>query len=89
MQKQQLESQLVEVNSALNELNKTEKAYKIIGKVMFASSKEELIKELTEQKEVSDVRLKSIISQEEKIKENIEVIQQDVVKELKEEKNEQ
>ena len=88
-QKQQLESQETEFESALTELKTTEKAYKIVGKVMFASSKEDLTKDLTEQKEVSDVRLKSILAQEEKLKESMESIQQEVVKELQEGKNEQ
>ena len=83
MQKQQIESQLTELNSALSEIEKTNKAYKILGKVMIAADKEEVKKELQEKKEVFDLRFKNIVAQEEKFKENIENIQQKVVEELK------
>ena len=42
-QKQQLQSQIVELDSALLELKATDKAYKIVGKLMLAASKEELV----------------------------------------------
>ncbi len=90
MQKQQVESQLVELQSALQEISTTEKAYKIVGKIMVASSKEQLQKDLQEQKEIADVRLKSLLKQEESFKNSMEELQQEVVKELQEEKkNEQ
>ena len=60
MQKQQLEGQMAEYDSALQELKTTEKSYKIVGKIMIASSKEDLIKDLQEKKEVSQVRLNNV-----------------------------
>ena len=90
LQKQQVESQLVELQSALQEISTTEQAYKIVGKIMVASSKEQLQKDLQDQKEVADVRLKSLLKQEESFKHSMEELQQEVVKELqKEKKNEQ
>ncbi|NQV91571.1 prefoldin subunit beta [Candidatus Woesearchaeota archaeon] len=86
MQKQQLESQLIELNSALEEISTTEQAYKIIGKIMIASSKEKLQKDLQDQKEVAEIRLKSILKQEESFKNSMEDLQQEVVKELQDEK---
>ncbi len=41
MQKQQFQSQSVEIGSALKELESTEKAYKIVGNIMVASKKED------------------------------------------------
>jgi len=70
MQKQQLEGQMAEYDSALQELKTTEKSYKIVGKIMIASSKEDLIKDLQEKKEVSQVRLNNVSKQEDKIKKN-------------------
>ena len=87
MQKQQIESQLTEINSALSEIQKTDQAYKILGKVMVAASKEEIKKDLSQKKEVADVRLQNIIKQEEAMKGNMETLQKKVVEGLK--KNEQ
>ena len=90
LQKQQVEAQLIELNSALQEISTTQQAYKIVGKIMVASSKEQLQKDLQDQKEVADVRLKSLLKQEESFKHSMEELQQEVVKELQEEKkNEQ
>ena len=86
-QKQQMQEQLTELQSALRELGSTEKAYKIVGKVMLATSKEELSKELAEQKDVMEVRLKNFTSQEEKLKKSLEETQKDVMKEMKEKKD--
>ena len=88
MQKQQVQTQLLEVESALSELKTTEKAYKIVGKIMLASSKEELIKELEEKKEISNVRIKNFKEQEESLQKNIEEVQKEVMEELKSEKQE-
>lgn len=85
-QKQQLQNQLVELESALHELQSTSKAYRIVGKIMLATSRESLSSELREKKEVSEVRLKNIERQEEKLKQSMERVQQDVIKELKEKK---
>ncbi|PIN87679.1 prefoldin subunit beta [Candidatus Woesearchaeota archaeon CG10_big_fil_rev_8_21_14_0_10_32_24] len=89
MHKQQVESQLIELNSALKEIFTTAQAYKIVGKIMIASSKDQLQQELEDQREVANIRLKSILKQEESFKHSIEDLQQEVVKELQEEKNEQ
>ena len=41
-QKQQFQVQLVEIESALGELENTDKAYKIVGSIMVESDKNEL-----------------------------------------------
>ena len=84
VQKQQLESQMMELDSALAELQDTKQAYKIVGKIMFSSSKEELQKSLSEKKEVLQVRLNAFEKQEKKLHENFEKLQQEVVGQLKE-----
>jgi prefoldin beta subunit len=86
VQQQQMHEQLNELNSALTQLETTGKAYKIIGKVMVASRKEELIKELSEKKEIMDVRLKNFSIQENKLKESIEATQKEMVADLQKEK---
>jgi prefoldin beta subunit len=82
LQKQQIESQISEFDSALTELNTSQTAYKIVGKIMIASSKDELQKDLSQKKEIIEIRLKNIIKQEENIKNTIEKVQKEVVEEL-------
>ena len=88
VQKQQIQSQLVELESALTELKTTDKAYKIVGKIMIAASKDNLTKDLQEKKEVAEVRLNNFNKQEEKLKNNLEELQQEVMKEMKQDKKE-
>ena len=82
-QKQQLQQQLIEIESALAELQTTEKAYKMVGKLLVASSPEKLKKELLEKKETTSLRLKHFSQQEEKVRKNAEELQAAVVSELK------
>lgn len=89
VQKQQLQTQQIELESALKELKNTNQAYKIVGKVMIASSKDDLTKDLQEKKEVLDLRLKSIAIQEKKVQESMEKLQQEVVEEMQKEKKEE
>jgi len=86
LQKQQIQNQLIELESALTELKTTAKAYKIIGKIMIASSKEKLTKELQEKKEVQEVRLKNFNRQEEKLQAILEQLQTEAVDELQKSK---
>lgn len=85
-QKQQLQNQLVELDSALTELKNTEKAYKIIGKIMITSSPQILTAQLEEKKSVADVRLNNFSKQEKKLQKNLEELQQEVMQELQTEK---
>ena len=86
LQKQQIQNQILEYNSALQELKTTEAAYKIVGKIMLATSKEELTKDLNEKKEVAEVRLKNFIQQEQRLQQEVEALQKKVVEELKNKK---
>ncbi len=82
LQKQQIESSLLELNSACEELSHADKAYKIVGKIMIASAPETLLAELGQKKEIAELRLKNLLKQEENIKRSLETIQEDAVKEL-------
>lgn len=83
MQKQSFQMQLMENENALNELEKTKKeAYKIVGTIMISADKEDLKKELNEQKEVFDLRIKNLEKQEKNFKEKAEYIQKEVMKEM-------
>jgi len=82
-QKQQIQSQLIELESALAEVGRTKKSYKILGNVMVAVTTENISKELNEKKEVAEVRLNNFIKQEERLKNNLEELQKEVVSGLK------
>lgn len=87
MQKQNFQSQLLEVESALEELNKSpSKSYKIIGPIMVSATKEDLEKELNSKQEVLNLRIKNLEKQEQKIKEKVAELQNSVMKKLQSEK---
>ena len=80
--KQTFQSQLIEIESALGELKKTDKAYKIIGNVMVSADKEDMIKDLTEKKETVGLRIKTLEKQEEKMRNETSELQAEVMKKM-------
>jgi prefoldin beta subunit len=88
IQKQQFQAQLIEIESALKELEKSKEAYKIVGNIMISSNKEELKKDLERKKEMVELRIKTLEKQESQIKEKASNVQAEVIKELKEKKKE-
>ncbi len=81
-QKQQLEAQHLELDTALQEVASAEKSYKLVGKIMVLAPRDQLKKELQEKKDLADLRLKNILKQEENLKQKIEETQKEAVKEL-------
>jgi prefoldin beta subunit len=81
-QKQTFQAQLMEIESALDELKKTDKAYRIVGNVMVFSDKESLISDLNQKKETVELRIKSIDKQETKMREKTSELQSEVMKEM-------
>ena len=82
-QKQAFSNQLNEINSALEELNKTDNAYKIVGNIMVKSDKIELNKDLEGKKEIAELRIKSIEKQENLLKDKASKIQKEVLENMK------
>jgi prefoldin beta subunit len=85
LQKQQFQSQMMEVESALGELKTSETAYKIIGNIMVKSNKDDLLKDLQGKKEMLDIRLKSIEKQESRLREKAQTLQTEVLGKMKNE----
>lgn len=81
-QKQAFQAQLLELTSAIDELKKSEEAYKIVGNVMIKSEKGELMKDLEQKKETAELRVKSLEKQEEKMREKTAELQAEVMKEM-------
>jgi len=82
-QKHAYQTQLFETETAIAEIAKTTKPYKIIGNIMVESDKEELKKELEQKKSIIEIRMQTIEKQENQIKERTKKIQEEVMKELK------
>ena len=87
LQKQQIESQLSELSSALSEIKQTEKTYKILGRIMVATSRDQLQKDLTEKKDLAEIRLKNFDEQEKRIQKEMEGAQKKYVKDIKKEES--
>jgi len=71
MQKQQLESEKLETEKALEELKKAsddELVFKHAGTIMIKSNKKDLIEELEEQIELAKTKASLLVKQEERLK---------------------
>ncbi len=86
-QKKNFQSQLLEVESALKEINSDE-CYKIIGNFMFKKDSQEIKKDLEEKRDLLNVRIKSFEKQEEESEKNFKSLQDEVLKELSKNKKE-
>jgi len=82
MQKQQFQTQSLEIESALKELESTKEAYKIVGNIMVASKKEDLKKELESKKETITLRITTMEKQENQIREKAKKLQEEVSKDI-------
>jgi len=83
LQKQHFQTQLIEAESALKELDKKETAYKIIGNIMVSAKKSELVAELQEKVEKISLRIKNLESQEKKLRDKSESMQKEVMEKMK------
>ncbi|MFH1770728.1 MAG: prefoldin subunit [archaeon] len=81
-QKQQFQTQIVEVDNALKELSGAKQAHRIIGNIMVEVDKKKLESDLKSKKEIQELRLKSIEKQEQDIRKKADDIQKEVMKEL-------
>ena len=84
-QKQQFQVQLVEVESALSELQNTNKAYKIVGNIMVEADKNELKGDLQSKKEMLELRIKTMEKQESQVREKASSLQSEILKKIKKE----
>ena len=82
-QKQALQMQLMEIDSALKELETASEAYKIVGNIMVASKKDKLQTDLKEKKETAELRIKTLEAQEKSTRDKAEVIQKEVLEAMK------
>ncbi len=84
LQKQTFQSQMIEIDSALEQLKGKSHAYKIVGNIMVNSDAKALTDDLNQKKKLVEIRIKNIEKQEEQLKEKAKKLQTDVLKEMKE-----
>ena len=79
-QLQNFRSQLLEIETALSELNGKDDAYKIIGTVMIKLPSTKIVNELKERQELLTVRIESLKKQEARLKERADSLRKDIMK---------
>ncbi len=80
LQKQNFQMKLMETESALKEIEKSDENYRIVGTIMVKKDKESLRKELEEEKEKLNLRIKNLEKQEETIRNRMKQIQEEILK---------
>jgi prefoldin beta subunit len=88
-QRQSFQSQLLEIESALEELKTSKDAYRIIGSIMVKTDASKLKEELDSKKKLIDVRIVSIEKQEEIAREKAKKLQEEIMNELENSKKEE
>ena len=81
VERQRLETELVEVKSALEELQKASDdaaVYKAVGPVLVQTSKQKIVEELSERRELTETRLKLLEKQEQRTREQLESLQKEL-----------
>ncbi|MCD6421158.1 MAG: prefoldin subunit beta [Thaumarchaeota archaeon] len=81
VEKQRLEVELVELKDALEELQKSPDdvlVYKAVGPVLVQTSKQKLLEELGEKKELAETRLRLLEKQEQRTREQLENLQKEL-----------
>ena len=83
VKKQKFQSELLETENALKEIDSSEEVYKIVGNIMISKKKEDLKEELDSRKDIINIRIKSLEKEESKIKEKANALQKEVIGEMK------
>ena len=84
MQRQTFQLELNETLSAVEELSSAkDDVYKIVGQIMVKSKKESLDKEMKDKKNLLELRVKNLEKQEDSLKERLEKLREEVMKEIK------
>jgi prefoldin beta subunit len=78
-QRQQFQTQLLETESALEEIKTAREAYRIIGNIMVKTEPSKLKEDLESRKGLLDARIKSIETQEEALKEKSKKLQEEIL----------
>ena len=86
VQKQQVELELLEVDKALEELEKTPDdgvIYKSVGSILIKTEKAKITEELKERKELANMRVSVLGKQEERIRSQIKELNEKLQRDLR------
>ncbi|MGV8162646.1 MAG: prefoldin subunit beta [Candidatus Nanoarchaeia archaeon] len=81
-QRQSFQTQLLEVESALEEIGTAKETYKIIGTIMVKTEPSKLKEELESKKQLLEIRVKSIEKQEDAAKEKAKMLQNEIMSKI-------
>ena len=80
MQNEQSNIQIMEIDKALTELKTAQdEAYKLSGTILIKSSKDKITKELSEEKESLEIRIKTFQKHENLLKEKLQKMQNELM----------
>lgn len=83
-QKQVFQQRSNEIEDTLAELEKAkDPVYKLVGEALIQKDKKELKEDLKKEKEKTDIRIKSVETQENRIRDKAKELQEKITKELK------
>jgi prefoldin beta subunit len=86
-QRQSFQAQLIEIDSALEEIKDSKETFRIIGSIMVKVEPSKLKEDLNSKKQLLDIRIKSIEKQEDAIKEKSKKLQDEILLKIEGEKN--
>ncbi len=81
-QRQNFQTQLLEVESAIEEISNSKETYKIIGNIMIKTEPAKLKEELEAKKGLLNARVKSIEKQEDLLKEKSKKLQEEILSKI-------
>src|SRR5512137_1817597 len=86
LQKQNFHLQLLEIESALKEIESSPEAYKIVANIMIRADRDTLKKDLSDKKDMVELRIKALEKQESKLREKATGLQQEVLGQIEKKK---
>ncbi|MEK6960008.1 MAG: prefoldin subunit beta [Nanoarchaeota archaeon] len=84
-QRQQFTTQLAEIEGAVKELDTKEPVYKLVGNILVKSEPAKLKEELSQKKELVELRIKSLEKQENQMRDRSSQLKEEVMKTISKE----
>ena len=83
LKKQTINGQLMEIESAIKELENSEEAYKLMGSILVKKSKSDIVNALNEDKKLKQKQIEIFDKEEEKQVKKIEEIRKEIMTSMK------
>lgn len=82
-QKQNFQSQLIEAENALGEMEKSEETFKIVGGIIVKKDREELRREIGEKVDDLKAKIESYEKEEKRVRDKLEAKQEELMSKIK------